>query len=342
MAREKIKRLPHLTEDQLQRYQREIEHLAARAVSTQVIREQYREYLPDKPLGRAICMSYGKEELSAVLLECAQRLGHAPAQHEVFPLYRAYIKQRFGTWPAALRSAGLRYGLEAPGREFAWEKILREEPEIGIALVKLGERMRTLGHPPTRKEIPDSGLLKQRFGQWEVALSAAKGLDTWSELHPTALSATDAGALQRLAALAETVGRTPLRMEAAEEDRVALRLKYGSWGEALHAARLETLSPEQAERARWEYQQRSRAGSCALYLVREPTEDQRRMLEELEALCAKHGRVPLRDETPRELRDGLIREFSSWRNALFQLGKAPASIGEKRRIKKERGGDEKS
>lgn len=336
MAREKIKRPPRLTDGQAERYRQEIGSLAAQNISAETLREQYREYLPDKPLGRAICESYPKEDLTLVLKGYADELGHAPAQHEVFPLYRAYIKRRFGTWPAALREAGLRHGLNPCRREIAWEQLLREEPEIGISLVKLAERMRTLGHPPVRKEIPDGDLLKQRFGEWNLALSAAESLDIWLEEHPTPLIPAGAAELSRLTALAEKIGRTPLNMEASEEDRVALRLGYGSWNEALHAAGLAPLSSEEAERARWEYRQRSRAGSCALYRVKTPTQRQRALLDELRALCDQYGRAPLRDETPRRLRDELVREFSSWRNALFQLREAPVSTEEERRIKRAR------
>lgn len=341
MAREKIKKPPQLTDDQMERYRKEIESLAVQDISPEALRKQYREYLPDKPLGRAICMSYRREELTAVLSAYADKLGHAPAMHEVFPLYRSYIKRRFGTWPKALRDAGLRYGLNGCSQDVDWSRILQEEPEIGIALMKLLERKRTLGYPPTKKEVQEGALLKQKFGAWNAALSAADDLDAWLEENPTPLTPSESIELTQLTSLAEYLGRSPLLIETLEKERIALRLKFGSWNEALRAAGLPALSPEETERAQWEYRQRRQAGNCRLYLVKAPTERQERLLEELKDLCGKCGRVPIKEEVPRPLWDHLIQEFSSWRNALFQLQKAPLSESEKRAIRRMRQQEQK-
>lgn len=334
MAREKIKKPPQLTDDQMERYRKEIESLAVQDISPEALRKQYREYLPDKPLGRAICMSYRREELTAVLSAYADKLGHAPAMHEVFPLYRSYIKRRFGTWPKALREAGLRYGLDGCRQDADWSRILSEEPEIGIALVKLSERKRTLGYPPTKKETQEGALLKQRFGGWNAVLWAADDLDAWLEENPTPLAPCEPIGLAPLTERAEYLGRTPLLTELAEEERIALRLKFGSWDQALRAAGLPALSPEETERAQWESRQRRQAGNCRLYVVKAPTGRQERLLEELEDLCGQCGRVPIKEEVPRPLWDQLIQEFSSWRNALFQLQKAPLSEQETRAIRR--------
>lgn len=333
MAREKIKKIPQLTGQEAARYRRIVEALAAKDASEEEIRQEYREYLPDKPLGRAICESYQKEELTLLLKDCADKLGHAPAMHEVFSLYRSYIKRRFGTWPKALREAGLRYGLNGSRSEVEWRRMLQEEPEIGIALVRLTEQRRTLGYPPARKEAREGALLKQRFGDWNTALQAAQELDAWLEENPTPLTPSAAGEPGRLTALAEGLGRSPLLIELPEEERIALRLRYGSWKEALRAAGLSELSSEEGDRARWEYRQRKQAGSCRLYLIREPTDEQIQLLEELDGLCGKFGRVPIREEVPGPLWEGLLREFSSWRNALFQLQKAPLSESERKAVR---------
>ena len=111
MGREKIQRVPELSREEIDRYHRTIRELASSDMPESEVRRVYRDYFPDKPLGRAICESYRRSELAGILAQRAEELGNAPAQNQVFPLYRTYIKRQFGTWPNALREAGLRYGL---------------------------------------------------------------------------------------------------------------------------------------------------------------------------------------------------------------------------------------
>lgn len=75
MAREKIKKIPLLTEQEIAQYQRKVEMLAVKNVSQEEIQRDYRDYLPDKPLGRAICESYQKEALTLILKSYADKLG---------------------------------------------------------------------------------------------------------------------------------------------------------------------------------------------------------------------------------------------------------------------------
>ncbi len=66
----------------------------------------WREYMGET--GRRLYESFTDEELLDILRDTAQALGHAPAQKEVFCVYRSYIRRRFTNWPAALRAAGLK------------------------------------------------------------------------------------------------------------------------------------------------------------------------------------------------------------------------------------------
>lgn len=193
MAREKIRRLPQLTPEEMRHYQQVVKELAEEGVPQERLRQEYREYAPDKPLGRAICESYPLETLTDILSERAEELGRAPVQWEIFPLYRAYLKRRFGTWPAALRAAGLRPGLETQPVEEDWTAILKETPEVGRALLRVAEQWMTCGVPPLRREVQQAKLLRARFGEWSAVLSAAKSLDSWLEAHPTPLAPPGAG-----------------------------------------------------------------------------------------------------------------------------------------------------
>ena len=333
MSREKIKRLPELDAEQARRYRREVADLAGRGSAGEADRRLCRAYAPDKPLGRAICESYSLEELAAVLADRARELGRAPTQEEVFPLYRAYLKRRFGTWPAALRAAGLRHGTEVSAAAWEWPPLLAEQPGTARALLALAERRRSAGVPPRRQECPESGPLRAAFGDWNRVLTAAADLDRWLEEHPFPLAPPDDQKLSALRELADRLGRTPLWEETPEELRLALRLGWGSWSAALAAANLPSLEGMGLERARWELEQRRRAGDCPLRLEPNPSPEQLALLDRLEALCRRLGRAPLREELPQELRNRLADAFGSLRNALFQLGRAPLSGPEAQKLR---------
>lgn len=58
--------------------------------------------------GRTLYETFDDEELLDILRREAETLGRAPAQKEIFCVYRDYIRRRYGNWVKALRAAGLR------------------------------------------------------------------------------------------------------------------------------------------------------------------------------------------------------------------------------------------
>ncbi len=58
--------------------------------------------------GRALYESFTDEELLDMLRSETAKLGRFPSQHEIFCVYRMYIRKRFRNWPTALRRAGLK------------------------------------------------------------------------------------------------------------------------------------------------------------------------------------------------------------------------------------------
>lgn len=132
-------------------------------------------------LGRAICASYSDRMLMELLHQTAERLGHAPAQSEVFYLYRIYIKDRFRTWPAALRAAGMRR-MPVPDLVMPdWAQMLLEEPEICNALEDVAHCRRRLGYPPRKRDVPQAKTLCERFRSWENVIAATESYEAWQE-----------------------------------------------------------------------------------------------------------------------------------------------------------------
>lgn len=132
-------------------------------------------------LGRAVYASYSDEDLLAVLHDAASRLGRAPTQNEVFSLYRIYLKARFGTWPAALKAAGMRR-LPMPDLIMPdWAQLMAEEPETCGALEAVAHHRHRLGYPPRKRDVPQAKALCERFRSWENVIAAAESFEKWQE-----------------------------------------------------------------------------------------------------------------------------------------------------------------
>ena len=145
------------------------------------LRAHYQALTLSSSLGMAVYSSYSNGDLLDVLRDTASRMGRAPTQGEIFFLYRTYLKARFGTWPAALRAAGMRR-LPAPDLIMPdWEQVLLEEPEICKFLEDVTDRRCRLGYPPRKRDVPYSKLLCERFHSWENVVAAADAFQKWQE-----------------------------------------------------------------------------------------------------------------------------------------------------------------
>lgn len=324
MSREHTMALVELSSTEELQYRRQLAQLEIQRLPEETLWTGYRDYAPDMPLGRALCASWPRDELVSLLMERTRALGHAPSQREMFLFYRLYLKRRFGTWPAALRAAGLHCGMEYKPAQTDWRELLAITPHVGVSLLSLVEQWRTNGMPPTRRQVSDSLLLCSQFGDWNDVLCAAQSLDFWLEQHPTPMRFSCQDHLNSLIRLAEQLGRTPLLTETPEQLRLSLRLGWGSWGRALEAAGLPPLNDNARSRAAWEQRQRAVAGNHSLHIVVSPTPEQMELLENLEQTCLRLGRPPTREELVPALRTELTTAFGSLRNALFQLGRAPS------------------
>lgn len=100
-------------------------------------------------------------------------------RRERFFLYRIYLKARFGTWPAALRAAGMRR-LPVPDLTIPdWEQMLLERPDICNALEDVTQRRCRLGYPPRKRDVPQAKIHCERFRSWENVIAAAEAFQTW-------------------------------------------------------------------------------------------------------------------------------------------------------------------
>lgn len=173
-----------LTPEEAAQYRKRIAEIAKQAAQNPQdeevqLREQYQRFTLSHGLGRAVYASYSDEELMQILCWTADELGHVPAQHDVFFLYRIYLKARFRTWPAALRAVGMRQlpaaDLELPD----WETMLTEEPEICAALLDVANLRETMGYPPRKKDVPHAKDLCERFRSWENTIAASDAYCRW-------------------------------------------------------------------------------------------------------------------------------------------------------------------
>lgn len=315
--------------------------------SEQILISQWRDLVPDKPLGKQLYESYPDEELIEILREAYRRLGRTPVQKDIFCFYRTYIKHRFVTWTGALRASGLVYSLDHRGCLFSDEDyagIYREEAELYALLICLFERRIALGYPPRRKDFPGNELLKERFRSWNTALYAAEGMDRWLrnknnllKENVTFLTPEEQALLDEIRKAAKHLGRTPVKKEVCEETRSQLRIRFGSWDSVLHAAGLTPLKNGDLEHAEKDFAQRKNAGSDKLHRIKDLEPEYALILHELMALSRLLGRTPLKEEFDAEKRLRLQTRCGSWRNALYQIGlealskKDTAGIKQKKR-----------
>jgi hypothetical protein len=113
---------------------------------------------------------YSDARLLAELTACAERLGRSPTMRDLAadpeaPMHPQTLVERFGTWNAAKRRAGL------PPRRFA------TKAELLVQLRRLGDE---LGRTPTgrdlderRARMPSKSLYWHRFGSLSNALRKA-------------------------------------------------------------------------------------------------------------------------------------------------------------------------
>lgn len=295
-----------------------------------------RRYSPASKEGRPLYEHFTDGELLDILRRRAEILGHAPAQKEMFWVFRTYIKQRFGKWPYALKAADLSKAAGSGG--LSLEETRQKKERVKAAVQEVRQAADTLGRVPHPSDLPGAQkLLKKQFRSWREVLDAA-GID------PTTLvrrisdpDETLRLQLSELRALAETLRRAPLRREVSPELYAALVKRCGSWRNSLYQVGLTPvvqISPFAGSRlAPWEkptHTSHVTALEHCCYKLLWLEGEEEKMLELVRKRAEELGRAPERDEVPEEAHSLLLAACGSWRNVLFQLDLQPPERGGKK------------
>jgi hypothetical protein len=179
---------------------------------------------------------YSDERLLATLRTLAAELGRSPLVRDLrnrpnLPAPSTY-RERFGSWSAVLRAAGLKHCQSRGDLVYSDEYLL---DALRALAAELG-RSPTSNEMLARPDLPASGTYAHRFGSWNAALEAA-GLEP--RRRPRF---TDEELIAALRALAAELGRPPRSYEMqARRDLPspgAYQRRFGSWNQALEAAGL--------------------------------------------------------------------------------------------------------
>jgi len=135
-------------------------------------------------------MSYTEEELLEIIRIKAHQLGRIPLRNEL--PQRQTIVSRFGSWPEAVKMAGLDY--QAIKKKELLQAIIEKEKE--------------LGRVPRIKEMRNGSLYKKYFGSWKNALKMV-GMKSSKK----ARIYSDEFLLNIIRNKAEELGRTPTGAE---------------------------------------------------------------------------------------------------------------------------------
>lgn len=264
------------------------------------------------------------EDLLTALRQAAARLGHSPAQREVFWVWRTYLRQRFGKWPAALQAAGLSRSAGAGGVSLA--RMESDYQQNQALLDQVAQAAKALGRVPHPGDLPQiCQALGRKYATWGEVLSAAGVRREQTVRKLEGLDGETVRQLEVLRAQAQALGRAPLRSEVDAPLRAALTAACGSWRNALYQIGLEPvihITPFSGARLGGQGPRRRHGTALhdCYYRVLNLENEDRARLEEVRALSQRLGRAPKRGEVPAALRKALQTACGSWSNALFQLG----------------------
>jgi len=305
----------------------------------------FKTYSTSSTIGQAIYLSFSDEELLELLKVEAKRLGHSPAQKEVFWVYRFYIRNRFQRWPYALERAGLSRSAGKSGKTI--EAMMEDRHNYEYWLNKVKEHALELERPPHAVEMPEAcEVLKRYFKTWAEVLRAAGVSRNWMRQKVVNripdLEEEYRILLKDIQKKAIELGRSPLKIEIEQEVRVKLRQRCGSWRNVLFQIGLEPVtkispfaSSYLAEKDQIRNRMHKEILQDSLYQVLNLDQKARKYLICLKRKVKELERAPIKEELPKEMVEYLIGYCGTWSNTLYQIGCKPLRGDQLKAVKKE-------
>lgn len=329
------------TEKEVRKYKIILKNIAQKAVASEnpeygkgVKNSQlFNRYATSSPIGQAVYRSFSDGELFELLRESAKRLGHSPAQKEIFWIYRSYIRKRFEKWPYALQKAGLSRSAGKSGTTV--EVMMAKQKDYSFWLEKVKDSALELERPPHPIEMPEAcEIFKEYFKTWADVLHAAGVDPNWLHkevVYPIPdLEGEYQVLLKELKKTAMELGRSPLKIEIDSVIRTKLRERCGSWRNVLFQIGLEPvtkISPFSSsflqEMDRIKSRSHKEILQDSLYKVLNLDEKGIKYLAYLKKKTEKLGRSPIKEELPEELVRSLLTSCGTWANTLHQIGRKP-------------------
>lgn len=305
----------------------------------------FKNFSTSSSMGQAIYLSFSDDELLDLLRLEAKRLGHSPAQKEVFWVYRFYIRNRFQKWPYALEKAGLSRSAGKSGKTV--KAMFEERQNFEYWLKKVKELALKLERPPHAIEMPEAcEALKRYFKTWAEVLRAAGVNRNWMRQKVVNripdLEEEYQLLLKDIQKKAIELGRAPLKVEINSEIRAKLRQRCGSWRNVLFQIGLEPvtkISPFSSsyldEKDQIQNRPHKEILQDSLYRVLNLDQKARKYLVYLKKKAEELGRAPIKEEIPKEIVQHLIVFCGTWSNTLYQIGYKPLRGDKLKAVKKE-------
>lgn len=294
--------------------------------------EVWQAYAMASRQGKSVYQSFSDEELLAYLRTLAGELGHGPAQAEVFWVLRDYIKHRFGKWPYALRAAGLSASAGRGGKTM--EQMEKEKQHKASLLAAVRKKAMELGKIPHPGDLPEvCEELKKYYSGWTSVIKAAK-LDSdffKKAVHKIPDLETEyVDMLEKVKNFAYEIGRSPLHGEIDPAVKQALIERCGSWRNALYQIDLEPVLRMEPFHDIYIDHRMAENRKChsdslygCYYKVLNLDESDRKRLAEVRNRYLRDGKIPMKKEVPKQLRQDLQEKCGSWGNVLYQIGVTP-------------------
>ncbi len=279
------------------------------------------------PGGKQLYRSLSDEQLLFVITEMAKKLGHSPAQKEIFWVWREYIKLRFKKWPYALIAAGLPKNAGYGGTTL--EKLSVSKQKRDLSIFEIRERAKVLGRIPHPGEMP------------QLAKDMLKGIFTWQEIIQEAglnqkffakyslykidnLEEEYLYCLQIIDRQAKALGRAPMRNEVDPDVREKLIHRCGNWRNALYqiglepVAKIRPFSSVHRYKSNHKLYHQNMLFDC-YYKVLNLDDQCIGDLIFVKKMAERLHHIPQKAEVSPEIRKRLQKNCGSWANALYQL-----------------------